>query len=316
MMGRRHVLAILLALGSGRAEAQTSTVVETPADEETAARQADVVDRYILSQTQTITLSDCSVSKTEGCNLQVFVPPRYERACLYDALVTEKILTGSGETAYVHLTTLVVQPISVHVDGKDLDVQGDENAVAVSAGLFFSTPGFHRVCFLSEFQHKGWGTFRIYRGPLVADQVDPIYLHEVEAKERIDTSTTANLFGEVGGFRGYGLGGKFSGKVTEGRLPYFQKSFRTFTETVGCALTGCPEKLAVSVTVRGAPSRLPIFQNNNPTPYNTDATIMVPRNQLQTLSVKYPDGTLQKVIACSKLQETRVSASFLCTKAE
>ena len=99
-------------------------------------------------------------------------------------------------------------------------------------------------------------------------------------------------------------------------MPYFQRPFRIFSDAVGCTLTGCPEKLAVSVTVLGEVGQLPIFQNKNPTPYKTDATIMVPRNQLQSLSVKYPDGTSQMVIACSKLQETRVSASFLCTKSK
>lgn len=72
--------------------------------------------------------------------------------------------------------------------------------------------------------------------------------------------------------------------------------------------------MAISVTVRGDSEILPILENGAQTSFRTDATIMVPRGQLGTLSVKFSDGATKAITACTKLQETSVSATFRCAK--
>lgn len=332
MTGRWGILAIVLALAGQCAQAQTTAVPDPPPSEvhgtAAPARILDpvLVDGFIASRTRTITFHGCAVTAIADCTVTAFMPEPADTECHYSALVTDKIIAAPGEPAYVHLTRLVVA-----VQGRKAKrglppnpVGADE--VAVTAAAVFPAPGLHKVCFRRRGTTERLA-YDLYRAPEVDAEGKLVLPDDGSGKVTGEGGSTAVLGGLIGGIigipagegsggngvlAGAALGGMTAEDPARDRLPYFDRPFRSFAESVGCTITGCPERLAVRVTVRGGRAPLPILQGNRPTDYSTNATIMVPRGQLGTLAVRYPDGTVRKVMSCSKLNETRVSASFLC----
>ncbi|MBA4045123.1 MAG: hypothetical protein C0471_11995 [Erythrobacter sp.] len=307
-MGTGEFLAILLALGSGDEPVADDVLMATAMAEKLAAEEAASIAHFLTSRTQTIRLKNCKGGRPAGCIVDAFIlspggaSGGLTRDCHYDALVSEAILMPDGTTGFAHLAILVIQPRRAVARAKFIQERIREpEAFAVSAAMIFDAAGFHPVCFERTVLDSDFA-YQFYRVPAREEDIVPDEIYEVDESE-------AQL--------------SRAGKTSRGRVPprrwrlsFFDKPLRSISETVGCTITGCPEKLAISLTVRGQGERLPILQGSTPTPYWTDKTIMVPRDQVGSLFVSYPDGTQQQVKTCRKLQETRVSLSFQCQRAK
>lgn len=307
-MGTGEFLAILLALGSGDEPVADDALEATAMAEKLAAEEAASIEHFLTPRTQTLKLKNCAAGKAARCSVDAFIlspggaSGGLSRECHYDALVSEAVVLPDGATAFAHLANLVIQPRRIVAPAKRIaNLVREPEAVAVTAAMIFETPGFHPVCFERTVLDSDL-TYLFYRVPAREEDIVPDEIYEVDESE-------AQL--------------SRAGKTSRGRVPprrwrlsFFDKPLRSFSETVGCTITGCPEKLAISLTVRGQSERLPILQGSTPTPYWTDKTIMVPRDQVGSLFVSYPDGTQQQVKTCRKLQETRVSLSFQCQQAK
>jgi hypothetical protein len=311
MAGTLHPVAILLAGAQPAAAPMPDEALKAAAmAEKLATEEAASIDQFLLSRTQTLKLPDCAEGKAGVCTLDAFIltpAPSSEKAsreCYYDALVTEKVVMPDGSKVFAHIANLVIMPRRRYKPPRRVEtLLRDPEAVAVTAAMLFDDPGFHPICF-SEYMSEGQIQFRFHRIPPAEGEGVP------------DEVANAGPWSEpVPGIL-YGHGNGIDPSSQRVSLSFFESTFRSLRETVGCTITGCPEKLAVSITVRAEGAQLPILQRSRPTSYRTDTTIMVPRNQVGTLSVRYPDGTLQVITTCAKLQETQVSASYQCYKAK
>lgn len=333
MKGAADILAILLALGiAEQPAAQVSvnpppetgleTGPETAPDaaageaaktaamaERVTAEEAAAFDQFIAANTRTLKLRDCAERKAAGCTVDAFMLSTDETAgfpiysCPYDALVSEAVVLADGTQAHVHLVNLVIAASSRSRAKRISNLVRDPEPVAVTAAVLFDAPGFHPICFERSMRDRNMG-FSFHRLPAGEGEGVPIEVEQVEP----DFTPSRGIFFAFGN-------GRKRSHLRE-PLSFFDSSYRALRDTVGCTLTGCPEKLAVSITVRAEGDRLPIFQRGTPTSYRTDTTIMVPRNQVGTLSVRHRDGTKQAITSCLKLQETKVSAAFQCGKAK
>lgn len=94
--------------------------------------------------------------------------------------------------------------------------------------------------------------------------------------------------------------------------PSQESPFRSYFGKIGCLITGCEERQALSVTVRGGENSLPIMFDGSATTLYTNDTISVPRGQLSKLSVLYSDGSQRRVPDCRKVRSRRWSAVYNC----
>lgn len=302
-----------LALVMGVASASAEQVPTAPQEPEPHIRE---VDQVIEELSETVVLTDCGEDEATSCAVNVFVVPDEKPKCLYTALVSDAVVRGDGSTAYAHLIPLVLASRDRIGDGEERRIVYDKENASVTAAVFFEESGFQDICFARRFRSKE-RLFELFRAaPLNADgkpiKVDERLVNSSSGMKGALGGLLGGIFGNTKNLANASMLGSVTGTRTKPRIGFFEGAYQRLQAGLGCALTGCPEKLAISVTVRGGEKVLPILENGARTRFSTDATLMVPRGKLGTLAVEFSDGKTRALTDCDKVQETSVSATFQC----